>query len=64
MNMETINAELRKKFKRMSREDFNKYIYKLDDMWIKVHPEYSYDITPSSYYSVGQAASARLHECY
>lgn len=62
MNMETINQELRKKFKRMNRKDFNEYLYKLDEMWSKEHPEYSLNITPSSYYSTGQAASARLHE--
>ncbi len=37
MNMQNINEELRQKFKRMSPEQFEQYIYELRRIYIKEH---------------------------
>ena len=40
MNIQSINAELRQKFKRMSPEQFEQYIYELRRIYIKEHPNF------------------------
>lgn len=40
MNMQHINAELREKFKRMSPEQFEQYIFELRRIYIKEHPSF------------------------
>jgi hypothetical protein len=37
MNMQSINAELRQKFKRMSPEQFEQYVCELRRIYIKEH---------------------------
>ena len=44
MNIQTLNEELRKKFKKMSPEQFEKYVHELQCMYMKEHPSLFCDV--------------------
>lgn len=42
MNLETINQELKQKFKKMSLEQFDEYVRNLRKLYLSQHPRYEY----------------------